>query len=44
MSKLRELRRMKRDWLLTALTVVFTLMIFVAARSRQRAYSCFRRL
>jgi hypothetical protein len=31
MSKLRELRRMKRDWLLTALTVVFTLMIFVAA-------------
>ena len=31
MSKLHELRRMKRDWLLTALTIVFTLMIFVAA-------------
>jgi hypothetical protein len=31
MSKLRQLRRTKRDWLLTALTVVFTLMIFVAA-------------
>ena len=30
-SKLHELRLMNRDWLLTALTVVFTLMIFVAA-------------
>jgi hypothetical protein len=31
MSKLHQFRRMKRDWLLTALTLVFTLMIFVAA-------------
>ena len=31
MSKLHQFRRMKRDWLLTALTIVFTLMIFVAA-------------
>ena len=31
MSKLHQLRRMKRDWLLTLLTAVLTLMIFVFA-------------
>ena len=29
MSKLHQLRRMNRDWLLTLLTAVLTLMIFV---------------
>ena len=31
MSKLHQLRRMNRDWLLTLLTAVLTLMIFVFA-------------
>ena len=31
MSKLQQLRRMNRDWLLTLLTAVLTLMIFVFA-------------
>ena len=44
MSKLQISRLQNRDWLLTVLTAVLTLMIFVFARSRQRAFSCFKHL
>ena len=43
-SKLHQLHRTNRDWLLTLLTAVLALMIFVFAPLQAAGIFCFRRL
>ena len=43
-GNLHQIRRNNRDWLLTLLTAVLTLMIFVFAPLQAAGIFCFRRL